>query len=132
MKVRFVCFSFFLLLQVACQQQTYQIGQRLYQTHCANCHMDNGTGLGALIPPLAGSDYLQTHRDQLPCIIQHGLMDTIVVNGQLYAEKMQGVKGLSEIQITNISNYVIQTWGNKSKPFTLEEVGNTLKNCKIQ
>ena len=34
---------------------TNSAGQRLYTTHCANCHMDNGQGLRQLIPPLAGA-----------------------------------------------------------------------------
>ncbi|HAD12605.1 MAG TPA: cytochrome c class I [Saprospirales bacterium] len=121
-----------LLGYTSCQQQPYQIGQRLYQSQCANCHMDNGAGLGALIPPLAGSDYLTAHRNNLPCVIRHGLADTIVVNGQMYAERMQGVKDLSEIQMTNVLNYILQSWGNQIPPFTLEEVQKALQSCKTE
>jgi mono/diheme cytochrome c family protein len=121
-----------ILVGPSCEQQPYQIGKRLYQVHCANCHMDNGAGLGALIPPLAGSDYLQTQREQLPCLIRHGLQDTIVVNGKIYAEQMPGNKVLSEVQITNVLNYVLQNWGNQEPPFSLEEVNNALNQCQRQ
>lgn len=114
----------------SCEQQPYQIGQRLYQVHCANCHMDNGAGLGALIPPLAGSDYLRTQRERLPCLIRHGLQDTIVVNGKLYAEQMPGNKQLNEVQITNVLNFVLQNWGNKEAPFHLDEVNKALNQCQ--
>ncbi|HLP94978.1 MAG TPA: cytochrome c [Saprospiraceae bacterium] len=118
-----------LAMLLGCEQQPYQIGQRLYQAQCANCHMDNGVGLGALMPPLAGSDYLSSHRQSLPCIIRHGLQDTIQVNGRVYAEQMPGNKNLSEIQITNVLNYVLQSWGNKITPYTLEEVQQALDQC---
>ncbi|MBN8676938.1 MAG: cytochrome c [Chitinophagales bacterium] len=118
-----------LMCLISCEQQPYQIGQRLYQAQCANCHMDTGVGLGALMPPLAGSDYLAKHRQTLPCIIRNGLQDTIQVNGQQYAEQMPGNKNLSDIQIANLLNYVMQSWGNNHPPYTLEEVQQALNQC---
>ena len=106
------------------------MGERLYKTNCANCHMDNGVGLGALMPPLAGSDYLAKNRERIVCIIQNGLQDTIVVNGQTYAEQMPGNPQLSEIQITNIANYLFQSWGNQVPPLTFEDTQKALKDCR--
>lgn len=105
-------------------------GAALYRVHCANCHLDNGQGLGALIPPLAGSDYLAAHRERLPCIVRHGLKDTIVVNGTQYAEAMAGIETLSDIQITNILNYIHTSWGNDLPPYRLDEVQQLLKQCR--
>jgi len=114
----------------SCEQQPYKMGERLYKVHCSNCHMDNGEGLGALIPPLLGSDYLAPNRDRLACMIRNGLQDTIVVNGKTYAEQMVGNTQLNEIQITNVLNYVLQKWGNNIPPFTFEEVQQSLAGCK--
>lgn len=119
-----------LSLTTACENQTYQSGGRLYATICANCHMDTGEGLSALIPPLAGSDYLANNRDLLPCIVRHGLKDTIVVNGKIYAENMAGMPGLSDIQITNLLNYINTSWGNHNPVFSYEEVTALLGGCK--
>lgn len=105
-------------------------GAALYRVHCANCHLEEGQGLGALIPPLARSDYLAAHREQLPCIVRHGLKDTIVVNGTQYAEAMIGIETLSDIQITNILNYVHTSWGNNLPPYRLDEVQQLLKQCR--
>lgn len=91
--------------------------------------MDNGEGLGALIPPLAQSDYLAQHRDQLPCIIRYGLADSIVVNGKPYAEKMAGQPNLSDIAIVNILNYINNAWGNNNGVLRLDEVEKRLKTC---
>lgn len=122
---------FFIAALAACESGgTYQSGERLYKTHCANCHMDKGEGLGALIPPLAGADYLAANRDRLPCIIRKGLQDTIVVNGKVYTEIMPPNEGLSDIQITNILNYVNSSWGNQQAPYPLEGVRGLLKKCE--
>lgn len=119
-----------LIFLYSCEQQPYQMGERIYKANCANCHMDNGEGLAGLIPPLAGSDYLLKERDRLVCIVRNGLQDTIVVNGKIYAEQMVGNQVLSDIQITNVVNYIIQSWGNKQTPLTFEEVQKTLEKCK--
>ena len=92
--------------------------------------MDDGIGLSALIPPLAGSDYLNTHREQLPCVLRHGLSDTILVNGKLYAEKMPGVPTLSDINISNILNFINTSWGNRNEVYRLEEVRAALEKCE--
>ncbi|MFN0212757.1 MAG: c-type cytochrome [Saprospiraceae bacterium] len=106
------------------------MGERLYKTHCANCHMDGGEGLGALIPPLKGSDYLETHREELACLIRYGLKDTIVVNGKIYAEVMLGNDKLNDIQIANLVNFILNSWGNKVESVTFKEVESKLEGCR--
>lgn len=113
----------------SCQANPYAEGERLYKTHCANCHMDDGSGLSALIPPLAGADFLKSHRERLPCILKYGLKDTIRVNDVSYAEEMPGVPTLSEVHITNILNYVNHSWGNDQPVYRLDEVQQLLKQC---
>lgn len=58
-------------------------GPKLYAQACAGCHGDAGQGLGRLIPPLAGADYLRTHRDELPCMLRRGVHGPMTVNGIL-------------------------------------------------
>lgn len=122
---------FFLLIFLfsACAPNPHREGERLYKKICANCHLDDGQGLAGLIPPLAQSDYLANHRQQLPCIIRRGLADTIRVNGRTYAEQMAGNPELSAIQITNIINYMHEAWGNALPPFRLGEVDSLLRQC---
>ena len=109
---------------------TFREGERLYSANCANCHMDDGVGLSALIPPLAGSDYLVEHRERLPCILRHGLRDSIRVNGKLFNEQMPGVPTLSDIQVTNLLNYINNSWGNRNGAFRLDEVRTALGKCR--
>ncbi len=105
-------------------------GERLYAQHCANCHMDDGSGLRNLIPPLAKADYLVSHRDDLACIIQHGQQGEIVVNGVTYNHVMPGAEHLNKGQITNILNYIQTNFGNSNERFTIQEVEKQLDKCR--
>ncbi len=118
-----------LLCCVGCERSPYQDGARIYKNYCANCHMDSGEGLGALIPPVAAADYLVKNHDQLPCLIRYGLQDSIMVNGKIYAEKMPPAAQLSDIDITNVLNYVNTHLGNNNRIFTLTEVRASLEKC---
>lgn len=113
----------------ACRQNPWRDGEWLYEKNCASCHGAAGQGLGELIPPLAGADYLQTHRAQLPCIVRYGLQDSITVNGRPFAQPMAGVPHLSDIEITNLLNYVNHQWGNAGETYTLKEVRDLLESC---
>ena len=114
------------------EQNTYRIGERVYKANCANCHMDEGQGLGELIPPLANADYLKNNRDKLACIVRYGLKDTIVVNGRQYSEQMAGIPKLEDVAVVNLLNYIGHSWGNDLKPYTLEEVRTLLEQCAPQ
>jgi mono/diheme cytochrome c family protein len=117
------------LCLISCNSNSYSRGELLYQKNCANCHLDNGEGLGALIPPLANADYLKLQRAQLPCIVRNGLQDTLIVNGKTYTEKMPPAANLSDVDIANVLNYINQAWGNNNGAYQLEEVRSILKGC---
>lgn len=124
-------FSFGTCLWLAsCANPPFAQGQNLYLTHCANCHMEDGSGLRGNIPPLAGADYLRDHQEELACIIRYGQQDTIVVNGRTYHEPMPGVPGLTEFQIANIINYINQAWGNDYGFVKVEDLRTQLEQCK--
>ncbi len=119
-----------LLFLSACQARpSYSDGEELYKKHCAGCHIDDGTGVGALVPPLANSDYLQKIDLQLACLIRNGIRGDIVVNGQQYEGIMPPNAQLSEIEITNIANYVFNAWGNERAFISPEEIRKTLSEC---
>jgi cytochrome c551 len=129
--IAFILGCLLALWQTRCQLNQHHEGQLLYKTHCANCHGEDGLGLGLLIPAVAGSDYLVPNRDQLACMIRYGLADTIVVNGQEYGgQPMPANAKLNAIQITNVLNYIGQNWGNTVAPFQLKEIEKALETCK--
>ena len=119
-----------LLLLPGCFTDKQNQGAKLYAANCAGCHGDQGQGLGRLIPPLAGSDYLVKHRAELPCLIRHGQHEPIVVNGVGYHNVMPGNESLTVARMTNLLNYVESHWGNKGVPRTIRQVQTQLDGCR--
>ncbi|MCB0564226.1 MAG: cytochrome c [Phaeodactylibacter sp.] len=119
--------SFFLF---DCESQPHRQGQILYQNFCANCHMDDGSGLAGNIPPLAQSDYVSQNQGQLACIIRNGMEGQVVVNGKTYQNPMAGIPQLSEFEIANILNYINQAWENDYGYLPLKTVRENLERCK--
>jgi mono/diheme cytochrome c family protein len=112
-----------------CGDASFQQGKNLYTFYCADCHMDDGTGLEGNIPPLAQSDYLKNHQSDIACIIRYGQQDTIQVNGRTYTTPMAGIPELTEFQIANIINYINQAWGNANGFVIVENLRVQLENC---
>ena len=113
----------------SCSPSRLHDGAHLYATHCASCHGTQGEGLRRLIPPLAGADYLLTHRAGLPCLVRKGQRRSIVVNGIEYNQYMPGNEGLTDSEIANLLNYVQQQWGNQGRPYTIREASALLGTC---
>jgi hypothetical protein len=104
--------------------------QFLYENLCADCHGKEGEGLAGLYPPLANSDYIQKQKLNIACLIRHGAQDTMVVNGVSYLQPMPAFKKITEVEITNLVNYIGSHWGNALPTYKLEDIKNQLKTCK--
>lgn len=114
----------------ACDKKGYRQGEALYRQYCANCHMEDGTGLKGNIPPLAGSDYLRNNAVSIACVIRYGLNEPITVNGKIYDQPMAGIPKLNEFEIANLINYIHHSWGNDLGYVSLEKVRSALDTCK--
>ena len=113
---------------VSCDNRPSQ-GQLIYTKNCSNCHGDDGEGLGALIPPLAGADYVAQNQASLPCIIHYGIDRSIMVNGTEYEQPMAGIPSLSLIQMTNLINFINSSWGNELPRVTVADVTAHFEEC---
>ena len=102
-------------------------GKKLYTQHCANCHMENGDGLGTLMPPLKNADYLLKDVPGMAKVIVEGIQGEITVNGVKYVQPMPGNKNLNPTEITEILTYISNSWGNDHGGVALEEVNAVLK-----
>jgi len=92
--------------------------------------MEDGTGLKNIIPPLANSDYLKNNQKSLVCLIRHGINDSMIVNGKLYKQAMPANLKLKEGDITNIINYINNSWGNNYGIIRYSEVIRQYENCR--
>lgn len=109
--------------------QQLSSGAKLYETHCSNCHQEDGSGLAMLIPPLKHSDYLQEHFYQLPCIIKKGMEGEIKVNGQSYHQKMPGNEKLTKKEISDICLFVLQKFPERPITIGSDSIEKALKTC---
>lgn len=126
----FILFAFMAAVALSCEVKTYEHGEILYNNFCANCHMEDGSGLEGVIPPLAGADFLGKYSDQIPCIISKGIKGPMTVNGREYNTEMMGIPQLTEFEITNVINYINTAWGNDFEIVKHLEVREALKKCE--
>jgi mono/diheme cytochrome c family protein len=113
----------------SCNENTYMQGARLYTFHCANCHMEDGSGLENVIPSIAQSEYFASKIDSLPCLIRHGksssksadsLMVDMPVNYQM-----------TEYEINNVINHIMVSWYPDREAVTIQDTRNNLEDCPI-
>jgi mono/diheme cytochrome c family protein len=104
-------------------------GKIMYKRYCENCHLEDGLGLGELMPPLTGSDYLRDRQDELPCMILNGMKGEIMVNGVMFNEEMPPSENITSGQILNIINYINSAWGNDYDDWNLRQVKEKLEEC---
>lgn len=104
-------------------QESMQRGKDLYADFCITCHMENGEGVPQVFPPLAKSDYLMENREASIRGVKYGQSGEIVVNGITYNNMMMPL-GLTDDEVADVMNYILNSWGNQSSEVvTTEEVG---------
>ena len=86
-------------------------GKKVYLSACFACHLQEGQGLPAVFPPLAGSDYLKADKDRAIRIPLKGLSGPITVNGKPYNNVMPPQQ-FTDDQIADVLTYVMNSWGN--------------------
>ena len=101
-------------------------GREIYNAQCLSCHQEQGEGLEDVYPPLAKSDYLMA--DKRRSIVQtlKGVSGEIKVNGKTYNSEMTGFD-LTDQEVSDVLNYIRNSWGNKGNAVTPEEVAATRK-----
>ncbi len=110
----------------SCDFNTYAQGKVLYDKHCSPCHMNDGSGLSLLYPSLMDTKRLRTIQSEIPCMIKNGVapVDSIPNSG------MTAFPNLSEIEISNIINYINTQLAGGIDPVTFLEINAFLKKCE--
>lgn len=96
-------------------------GKIIYEERCITCHMENGQGIPSVFPPLAGSDYLLQKREASIHAVKFGQEGEITVNGVTYNNFMTP-QGLTDTEVADVMNYILNSWGNACPIVTAEEV----------
>jgi mono/diheme cytochrome c family protein len=101
-------------------------GKEIYTAQCISCHQEQGEGIEDVYPPLAKSDYLMADKKRSIHEVLHGVSGEIKVNGKVYNGEMSGYD-LTNEEVSDLLNYVRNSWGNKGQAVTPEEVASVRK-----
>ncbi len=96
-------------------------GKEIYLAQCMTCHLEAGEGIEGVYPPLAKSDYLMADKKRPVKQILNGLNGPIKVNGKEYNGEMTAFD-MSDQELSDVVNYVRNSWGNKGEALTPDEV----------
>ena len=107
---------------------SYKRGQILYVDFCVRCHLPDGTGETGLIPPLANADFLQDIQATVQSI-KYGIHGPITVNGVIYNNTMAPM-GLENDEIADVTNYILNSWGNSADVIVTEAYVREIKETK--
>lgn len=137
--MRYTLLTFMTLLLISCggedsgwatedmlvEPSPYAAGEKVYISNCASCHQKTGDGLEGAFPPLAQSDYLLADKERAIQIAANGMDGPIVVNGVEYNALMSS-QGLTNEEVKDVVNYILNSWGNDGGEVTLSEVESAL------
>ncbi|MBN10368.1 MAG: cytochrome C [Flavobacteriaceae bacterium] len=129
--MRFIFLIILLSTSSLAQQSSgdsYMRGQMLYVDFCVRCHLPDGTGETGLIPPLANADFLQDIQATVQSI-KYGIHGPITVNGLIYNNTMAPM-GLENDEIADVTNYILNSWGNSADVIVTEAYVREIKETK--
>jgi mono/diheme cytochrome c family protein len=109
-------------------EDSYERGQMIYADFCLRCHLPEGTGESGVIPPLAKADFLQDVKATVHSI-KYGIHGPITVNGVKYNGSMAPM-GLENDEIADVTNYILNSWGNKSDEIVTVAYVHEIKETK--
>jgi mono/diheme cytochrome c family protein len=115
------------LLSFSFKKQTFDLkasmgrGKELYITYCLSCHMDSGQGVENVYPPLAKADYMMADKKRSIQQVLYGAEGEMKVNGKPYNQPMAGFD-LKDEEVSDILNYVRNSFGNKGEAIKPEDV----------
>ena len=102
-------------------QQSMKRGESLYSTNCSSCHMPTGEGLGGAFPPLANSSWLKNQKKIIGVVLK-GLEGEVTINDEVYNAVMPPLNHLTDREISDVLNFVSNSWGNKQPIIKPEHV----------
>jgi mono/diheme cytochrome c family protein len=97
-------------------------GARLYGTHCAECHGDQGEGVRGIYPALAGSRTvsMQTPANLVHVVLEGGFPPATAGNPRPFGMPPFATV-LSDDEVAQVLTFVRTSWGNQAAPVSGSE-----------
>jgi mono/diheme cytochrome c family protein len=90
-----------------------QVGGKIYEQHCVQCHQASGKGSGQAWPPLAGniSVTATSSRNAIRVVLEGGFAPATAANPQPHGMPPFG-PALSDNDVAAVVTYIRNSWGN--------------------
>jgi mono/diheme cytochrome c family protein len=124
-----VAFILFVFLQPL-PKESMERGKKVYDQYCMSCHMQDGTGVPRLNPPLVKTSYVIGDKTTIIEIILKGFDAQVEIEGEYYQNTMAPHDFLTDEQIADVATYVRNSFGNKASvvvPADVKTVRATIK-----
>jgi mono/diheme cytochrome c family protein len=95
-----------------------ELGKSYFTKRCAICHGTDGKGIGAIGPPLAGSDWVTGPTERLARIVLHGVKGEIDVLGKRWDSAMPGHSHIEEFDdetAAGLLTHLHRVWGHSGR-----------------
>lgn len=99
-------------------------GEKVYNTYCIACHMEDGNGVPNMNPPLGETEWVNGDKTRLINIVLNGLNGPIEIKGETYNNVMAPHNFLNDEDIAAVLTFVRGSFGNSSGPITADEVAD--------
>jgi mono/diheme cytochrome c family protein len=100
-------------------------GYHVYQSFCARCHRDDGTGVPDVFPALAGNpSVLAENTTSLIRLLVEGGNSPSTLTGPPRQQMPRYADTLADVQMAQVLTYVRGAWGNNAQPVTANDVSS--------
>ena len=110
-------------IDLAQLQPVLEQGKKLYDTHCIDCHGENGKGAPPAYPPLAGNRALTMASAVNPIriVLNGGFAPGTAGNPRPYSMPPYS-HVMNDIEVAAVVTYLRNSWGNQAAPVPAREV----------
>jgi glucose/arabinose dehydrogenase/mono/diheme cytochrome c family protein len=93
-----------------------------YQTYCASCHMENGSGVAGMQPSLVGSEILAGDTAQLLRVVIQGPAAVLPADRPKFANIMPAMGFLTDAELSAALTHARTNFATNAPPITVEQV----------
>jgi len=111
-------------------KESMERGKKVYDQYCMPCHMQDGTGVPRLNPPLVKTSYVLGDKKTIIEIVLKGFDAQVEIEGEYYQNAMAPHDFLTDEQIADVTTFVRNSFGNKASvvaPSDVKAVRATIK-----